>query len=98
MVIAFDEAGRVDDIGAADGIENVVDGDAGGYEARGIRGNLKFGDAAALYDDRGDAVEAIHARLDVVGSDFPKFVGRNAIGSEAVADDRKYREGEAVRF
>src|SRR5262249_10704071 len=98
MVVTFDEAGRIDDVGAANGVEDVVDGDAGGDEARGIGRDLEFRDAAALNNYCCDAVQAIHARLDVVGGDFPKLVGRDAFGSEAVADDRKYSKRKAVRF
>ena len=60
--------------------------------------DLIFRNAAALNDHRGHPVETIDARFDIVRGDFPEIFRRNGIGSQAVTDDRKCREGQAMRF
>ena len=39
----------------------------------GSGSHLELGLFAALHQDGGDAVQAIQARLDIVGGDFPKL-------------------------
>ena len=97
-MLVLDQAGRVDEVGSSNRVENIVHRDPGGVQARGIRGDLEFGNAAALYDDGRDAIQPVEARLQVVGGDLPKLVGRHGIGCQAVANDGKDRKGQAVRF
>src|SRR5262249_32694383 len=98
LMVIFKEAGRIDKVGAANGVEDVSDGDAGSDEAGGIGSDLIFRDAAALNEHGGDAIKTIDAGLDVIGSDFPKAIGRNRVRGKAVADDGESSEGEAVGF
>src|SRR5437879_1859822 len=97
-MIVLDETGRVDEVRAPNGIKNVVDGDASGQKARRFRGHLEFGDTPTLNEDGGDAIESIHARLEVVGGDFPELILGNGVGGQAVAENGESGEGEAVRF
>src|SRR6266478_3401956 len=98
LVIIFEEAGRIDEIGFFYAVENVGDGHSSRNQARRIGSDVIFRDAAALHNDRGDAIESIQARLDIVGGDFPKMIRRDGVGSEAVTQNWKCREGQAVRF
>src|SRR5206468_10148079 len=97
-MIVFDKTRRVDEVGAADGIENIVDGGAGRKKASRLGHDLKFRNAAALHKDGSNAIEPVHARLDVVGGNLPKFVLRNGVGGQAVAENGKRGEGEAMRL
>src|ERR1700745_2027021 len=94
----LDQAGRVDEIGTLDGVEDVWNSNSSGEKARGIRRHLKFGDAAALYDDGRNTVQSVETRLQVVGSDLPELVRRHRIGRQTVTNDGKAREGQAMRF
>src|SRR5712692_1455294 len=98
LMIALNETGGVDEVRAANGIENVVDGNAGREEARGLGRHLKFGDAATLNENGGDAIEPVDARLEVVSGNFPKLVLRNGVGGQAVTEDGKRGESEAMGF
>src|SRR6266853_3949482 len=98
LVIIFEKAGRIDEIGFFYAVENVRDSNSGRDQARGIGSDLIFRDAAALHDDRGDASEAIKSWLEVVGGDFPKMIGRGGIGSEAVTENWERGESQATGF
>src|SRR5580700_9495061 len=96
LMVIFEQAGRIDEIRATNSVQNVGDGDTRGQQARGIRRNLKFRNAATLHDHCGDAIEAVEARLQVVGSNFPKIGLGDRVGRQAVTDDGQCCEGEAV--
>ena len=49
-----------------------------------------------MHENRSDAIEAIHTRLDVVSGDFPELVRRDDVRGQAVANDGKNSEGEPV--
>ena len=72
LVIGFVEAGRLDEVGLLDGVDEVGDGERGGDELRGVGDDVEFGDLAALDGDGGDAREAIEGRLELVGGQFPE--------------------------
>src|SRR4029077_4873003 len=92
LMIVLEQAGRIDQVRAANAIENVRDRYSRGDQARGIRSDLVFGYAAALNDDRSHSVETIDARLEVISGDFPKIVGRNPVRSKTVSQNRKSGE------
>ncbi len=98
VVVVFEKSGRIDQIRAANGIQDLCNRDARGQKARGIGHHLKFGDTAALNDYRGDAVETVDARLQIIGRDFPELVGRKRVRRQAVANDGEYGEREAMCF
>src|SRR5712692_5717419 len=97
-MIVLDETGRIDEVRAANGIENVVDGNAGREKARRFGRHLEFRNSATLNENGGNAIEPIDARLEVVSGNFPELVLRNGVGGQAVTEDGKRGEGEAVRF
>ena len=98
LMIVLDQAGGVDEVRAANGVENVVDGDAGREEARRFGRYLEFRDAATLNENGGNAIEPVYARLEVVSGDFPELILRNRVGGQAIAKDWERGKGEAVRF
>ena len=72
MMIALDQARRIDQIRPANRVENVGHGHARDRQARGVRRDLKLGDAPTLHHHRRHTVETIEPRFDVVGRDFPQ--------------------------
>ena len=79
LMIILDETGRVDEVGPADGLENIVDSDAGGEQTRRVGRYLELRNAAALHENGGNTIEPVHAWLDVVGGNFPKPVLRDRV-------------------
>ena len=79
LMIILDETGRVDEVGPADGLENIVDGDAGGEQTRRVGRYLELRNAATLHENGGNTIEPVHAWLDVVGGNFPKPVLRDRV-------------------
>ena len=67
-------------------------------QLRGIGRDVKFRLLPALHDHRGDAVQPVQARLDLIGRHLPQLGLRHAVGGQAVADDGKLGEGQAMRF
>ena len=63
LVIGFVEAGRVDDVGGLDGVDEVEEGDAGGLQPGEVGDDVELGDLAALDGDGADAGDAIERRL-----------------------------------
>ena len=59
LVIALQQARRVDQVGAPHRVQNVGDGDAGGQQFRGIRHDVELRLLPALHDHGGDAVQAV---------------------------------------
>src|SRR5439155_6999412 len=97
-MIVLDEPRRIDEVGAANGIENIVDGDARRKKASRFGHDVELWNAAALHKDGSNAIEPVDARLEVVGGNFPKLILRNGVGRQAVAENGKRGEGEAVRL
>src|SRR5437016_3074758 len=79
LMIALDETGGVDEVRPADGIENIVDGDADREETRRFGCYLELRNTATLHENGGNTIEPVHAWLDVVGGDFPKLVLRDRV-------------------
>ena len=79
LMTMLDQARRIDEIRAFDGVQDVRDGNPRSKEACRIRCDLKFGNAAALYDDCRNAIEPVEARLKVVGGNLPQFVRRQRV-------------------
>ena len=98
MMLMLKKAGRINQIRAANRIEYLRDRDAGGKKARGIGHHLKFWNAAALNDYRGDAVQPVDARFHIIRRDFPESVRRNGVRSQAIANDGEHGKGEAMCF
>jgi len=88
-MIGLDEAGRIDHVAAADGVQDVGDGGAGLDQLGGVGLHLKLGHLAALHHDGRDAGLAVEARFDVVGGHLPDAGLRHRVGGEAVAHDGK---------
>jgi uncharacterized protein (DUF2237 family) len=65
------QPGGIHQVGAANRIQNVGNRNASGEQSRGIWHHLKLGDAAALNDDRRNAIQAVDAGFHVVGGDLP---------------------------
>src|SRR5437899_1172850 len=97
-MIALDETRGIDEVRAANGIENIVDGNAGSEKARRFGRHLEFRDAATLNQNGGDAIEPVYAWLEVVGGNFPELILWNRVRGQAVTKDWERGEGEAVRF
>ena len=97
-MIAFEQAGRIDQVGAPHGIENIGDGHVGLEQLRGVRADLEFRLFPALHEDGGNAIQPVQARLDVIGRQLPKIGLRCRVRGQAVADDGKAGEGQAMRF
>ena len=49
-MVALEEAGRIDHVGALDGVKNVGDGHAGAEQFCGIRFDVELGLLASLHD------------------------------------------------
>jgi hypothetical protein len=47
-MVGFVEAGRLDQVGLLDGVDEVGDGERGGDELGGVGDDVEFGDLAAL--------------------------------------------------
>ena len=73
LMVGFVEAGRVDDVGGLDGVDEIEERDAGGLQAGEVGDDVELGDLSALHDDGADAVDAIERRLEVVGGDLPEL-------------------------
>ena len=88
---------RIDDVGAVDGVHDVGDRDLGCAAcAPGSTVTWNSGSLPALDEHAGDAAQAVQARLDVVGRQFPQLGLRHRLRRQAVADDRKAGEVEPV--
>ena len=59
---------------------------------------MKFRFLAALHNDRRNAFQTIEARLHLIRRHLPQLGLRHGVGREAIADDGKSREGQAVRL
>ena len=99
LVIAAQQAGRIDQIRMIDRVQNVLHAPrARAASCAGSGRDLKFRLLPSLHEDGGDAVQPVQARLDVVGRQFPQLRLRNFVGRQAVAENRETREIQAVRF
>ena len=96
LMIGFVESRGVEQVGGVDGVNEVGDGDAGEQQFCGVWGDSELRHFAALHDDRADAGEPVEWRLQVVGGDLPKALLRHGVRGEAVAEDGKGGEGEAM--
>ena len=96
LVIALDQAWRIDHVAALHRIQNGRNVDAGLNQLRGIRADLELRYAPALDDDGGDARHAVEPGLHFIGGQFPQGGGRNVGRRQAVADDGERGEGQTV--
>src|SRR5580698_7643131 len=87
---------RVDSVRLVDGVENVLEADAGSNHGSWVGRDLELGHLPTLHENTGDAIETIQSRLQVVGCGFPKLRLRDFVGREAEAVDWKAREIEPV--
>ena len=72
LVIGLDQAGRIDHVAAADGVENVGNGDAGLHQLGGVGLHFELRHLAALHHHRRDAGLAVEPRLEVVVGQSPR--------------------------
>ena len=84
LMVGFVEAGRVDDVGGLDGVDQIEEGDAGGLQQGEVGDDVELGDLAALHDDGADAGDAIERGLEVVGGELPEPGGETVEGCRAV--------------
>src|ERR1700733_4161163 len=63
-----------------------------------VRSDLELRLLPALHENSRDSVESIQNRLEIVRRDFPELCLRHRIRSQAIADDRKTRKIEPMRF
>src|SRR5258706_2619798 len=94
----LDQARRIDQIRALNGVQNVLDCDSRGEEAHWIRRYLKFGNAPALYDDGRNAVQPVESRLKGVGSNFPQLFRLDRFRRQALTNHGEDRESERMCF
>src|SRR2546430_13434122 len=97
-MIVLDEPRRIDGVDGADGVENILGGDARRKKASRFGHDLEFRNAATLNENGSDTIEPVDARLDVVGGNLPKFVLRNGVGGQTITQDGERGEGEAMRL
>jgi len=98
LVVAREKPGGIDQIGAVDRIQDVLEGHAGAKHLRGIGRYLKFGNLAALNEHARDTVEAVQARLEIIGGNLPQLGLRDCFRCEAISQDREAGEIEAMGF
>ena len=98
LVIAVQQARRIDDVGAVDRRRRCRRSTSGAQHLRRIDRDVEFRPLPALDEHAGDAVQPIQPRLDVVGGQLPEIRLRHRVGRQAVADDREAREIEAMRL
>ncbi len=104
LMVGFVEAGRVDDVGGLDGVDEIEEGDAGVLQQGKVGNDVELGDLAALNDDGADADDAIERRFEVVGGELPELGGGDGwratglwrVGRERVAEDGEGGEAESV--
>ncbi len=81
LVVLLVEAGRVDDVGGLDGVDEVEEGDARGLQLREVGDDVELGNLAALDGDGADAVDAVERRLERVGGELPELRLRDSVVS-----------------
>ena len=72
LMIALEQPGRIDHVGAADRVEDVGDRRLAPQHLRRIDGDVEFRHLPALHQHRRDAVQPVQPRLDLVGRELPE--------------------------
>ena len=98
LMVLLQQTGRIDQVGSPNRVEYVGDGDAGRQQLGGIGSDMKLRLLSALHHHGGHAIETIEARLQIVGCHRPELRLRDRVGGEAVADDGKAGEVQAMRL
>ncbi len=70
--LLLDQPGRIDHVAAADGVQNVGNGDGGLDQLGGVGLHLEFRYLPALHDHGRNAGQAVQPRLQFVGGQLPK--------------------------
>ena len=96
LVIALQQSWRVDKIGSPHGIQDVGHGHSRRQQLGRVWRDVKFRFLSALHDHGGYAFQAIEARLHLIRRHLPQLGLRHAVRGEAIADDGKSGEGQAV--
>ncbi len=104
LVVGFIEAGRVDDVGGLDGVDEIEESDPSGLQPGEAGDDVELGDLSALDDDGADAGDAIERGTEVVGCQLPersggdgrRSAGAGRIDGEGVAEDGECGEGELM--
>ncbi len=81
LVFVLQQAGRIDQVGFPNGVQNIGNSDPRGVQPSGIRSDLELRHTAALDENKRHAVEPVDARLQIVGGDFPELALGNGVGS-----------------
>src|SRR4029079_9450576 len=85
LVIPVQQPGRVDDVGAVDGVDDVGDRCFCPQHLGRIHGDVELGAVSALNQHARDAGQAVQPRLDLIRRQLPQIGLRHRIGREAVA-------------
>ena len=96
-MLGLEQAGRVDQIAAADRVENRRHIDLGLQQFGRIGLDFELRLLPALHHDGRDAERPIQPRLELVGCHFPEPGLRHRIRRQAVAQDRERRERQTIR-
>ena len=96
LVVAGQQTGRIDDVRAIDGGQNIRNRHVGTQHLRGIDRHVDFRLLAPLDEDTGHPVQPVQARLELIGCQLPELRLRNLIGRETVTNDWETREIEAM--
>jgi hypothetical protein len=80
-VIAFEQSGRIDEVGAPHRIQNVGHRDVRGQQLRGIGRDVKLRFLPALDQHGRYTIEPVQPRLDLVGCHLPKLCLRRRVGA-----------------
>ncbi len=98
LMVAFEKAGRVNQVGAPHRFEEVGNRDTRLQEFGGIGDDMKLRLLATLHKNSRHAVQTVESWLKLVGGNFPKLRLWDRVGRDAVAENRKAGEGHAMRF
>ena len=98
FMISFQQSRRINQIGAPHGVENVGHRDACRKQLGRIWGDMKFRLLPALHDHCGDAFQTVEPRFHFISCRLPQPGLGHAVRGQAVTDDGKSSEREAVSF
>ena len=98
LMVLLEQSRRVNQIGLLDRVENIGDRDTGSEQLRRIRLNVELRFLPALYHYRGNAIQAIQSRLELVRRHLPEPRLRYRLRRKAVANNRKAGEGHPPRI
>ena len=96
LMIFFDQSGRFNDVRVADRVNDLLGRNTVSDETIGRDRHMKLSDLAAGYSYGRDAGQTSKPGTNDVVCDVSQTRRVASIGSEAVTNDGKYREGQAL--